>query len=60
LPFYIFKKLNINPAKYKYAKIRVYKSGAHIYIPCEIKLNSDLLWLLGFYLAEGSSNYKKK
>ena len=59
LPFYIFKKLNINPAKYKYAKIRVYKSGAHIYIPCEIKLNSDLLWLLGFYLAEGSSNYKK-
>ncbi len=57
LPLYIFKKLGLTPVGK--AKIRVYKAGAHIYLPSKIKVNHDVLWLMGLYLAEGSSSYKE-
>lgn len=58
LPLYIFKRLNVDYIEN--AKIRVYKAGAHIYVPSKIKLDSDILWLLGFYLAEGTSYNENK
>ncbi|MBU4266632.1 MAG: GDP-mannose 4,6-dehydratase [Candidatus Altiarchaeales archaeon] len=57
LPLYVIKELNVEiPPD---AKIRVYSSGAHIYTPNRLKITNEILWLIGFYLAEGSSNYTK-
>lgn len=56
LPLYLIKKLDVEVPPD--AKLRMYKSGAHIFIPNKIKITDEILWLIGFYLAEGSSNYK--
>jgi len=55
LPLYIINKLNIPVPED--AKLRVNAAGAHIYIPNKIIVNNDILWLLGSFMAEGSSSY---
>lgn len=41
------------------AKLRIYKSGAHIWLPATITVTNDLLWLIGFFVAEGCSNRQR-
>ena len=57
LPLWIIKNLDIKIPKD--SKIRIYTGGAHIVTPDYIKITNDILWLIGFYLAEGCSNYTK-
>jgi len=57
LPLFIVEKLKIKIPKD--AKIRINVAGAHIYIPNEIDMDDEVLWLAGLFLAEGSSNYKE-
>jgi len=35
------------------ARIRLYVAGNKVSLPCEIAVTDDLLWFLGFFLAEG-------
>lgn len=57
LPLFIIKKLKIRTPND--AKIRVNSGGAHISISDDIQITNDVLWLIGFFIAEGSANYKK-
>ncbi|MFH1854537.1 MAG: GDP-mannose 4,6-dehydratase [Candidatus Omnitrophota bacterium] len=57
LPLWVIKKLDIKIPKD--AKIRSYTAGSHIITTNNIKITNDILWLIGFYLAEGCSYYKK-
>jgi len=56
LPIFISAKLRLKvPGD---AKIRMNTAGAHIYIPNRIRITDDVLWLIGFYVAEGCAQYK--
>ena len=57
LPLYVLHKLNIPIPRD--ARIRIFSAGAHIYIKNQIKLSDDILWLLGFFIAEGCAQYKR-
>ncbi len=57
LPLYVLKRLRISVPKE--GKIRVYKSGAHIWLPATINVTPDLLWLIGLFIAEGTSHFQK-
>lgn len=57
LPLYVLSKLGVNAPED--AKIRIFSGGAHIFTTNKIKISNDILWLLGFYIAEGSANYLK-
>ncbi len=57
IPLWVIKKLNINIPQD--AKIRIFAGGAHIITSNYIKVTDEILWLIGFYLAEGCSNYSK-
>lgn len=55
LPLWVVKKLNINiPPD---AKIRIFSPGAHIITPDHIRITDEILWLIGFCLAEGCPCY---
>jgi nucleoside-diphosphate-sugar epimerase len=56
LPLYVLIKLGL--AVPEDAKIRIFIGGAHIYTPNKITLTNEILWLLGFYLAEGCAHYQ--
>jgi len=56
LPLAVFRRLSV--AIPSDAQLRVYKGGAHIRLPATIPLTPDLLWLIGFFLAEGSSHHQ--
>ncbi len=57
LPLWVIKKLNIPiPSD---AEIRSFSAGAHIITPDRIVVTDEILWLIGFYLAEGCSAYTK-
>lgn len=56
LPLYVLFKLALEVPDD--AKIRIFTGGAHIYTPAKIKLSNEILWLLGFYLAEGCAHYR--
>lgn len=55
LPLYVLKRLGI--AVPEGGRLRVFKSGAHIRLPATIELTDDLLWLIGFFIAEGGFHY---
>lgn len=57
LPLFVLNKLKLTPP-YD-ARVRVYKGGAHIYIPNQVEVTNNILWLIGFFIAEGSSYYEK-
>ncbi|PIR70830.1 MAG: hypothetical protein COU44_02915 [Candidatus Nealsonbacteria bacterium CG10_big_fil_rev_8_21_14_0_10_40_24] len=56
LPLSIVKQLNLQLPHD--ASLKVFSGGAHIYVPNEIKITNDILWLLGFFVAEGSFHWK--
>lgn len=56
LPLYILHKLGLDiPTD---AKIRIFSGGTHIFTPNKIRITNEILWLLGFYIAEGCAHYK--
>lgn len=56
LPLFVIYKLGLKiPTD---SEIRIFSGGAHIFTPNKIKLTNDILWLLGFYIAEGCAAYK--
>ncbi len=55
LPLYIFKKLNLKAMPD--ATVTVY--GGYTCVPAHIAVDADLLWLLGLYLAEGTSHFQE-
>ena len=51
LPLAVVKSLGVRiPPD---ARIRLFTAGAHVALPDRIQLTDDVLWLLGFFLAEG-------
>ncbi len=56
LPLYVLYKLGLDIPED--AKIRIFSGGAHIFTPNKIKVTNDILWLLGFYIAEGCAAYE--
>ena len=56
LPLYVLYKLGLDIPED--AKIRIFSGGAHIFTSNRIKITNDILWLLGFYIAEGCAHYK--
>jgi nucleoside-diphosphate-sugar epimerase len=51
LPLAIMKQLGVEvPAD---ATIRMFKGGAHVHVPDRIEVDDEVLWLLGFFMAEG-------
>jgi UDP-glucuronate decarboxylase len=59
LPVYVLYRLCGMNVNLEDAKIRIGKAGAHIYSPNKIKITDDVLWLIGFFMAEGCSYFKK-
>lgn len=55
LPLYVLKRLGIPVPKE--GRLRAFKPGAHIWLPATLGLSDDLLWLIGFFIAEGCSHY---
>jgi len=58
LPLWVIKRLNIRIPQG--SKIRMFTGGAHLITPDYIKITNDILWLIGFYLAEGCSDSTNK
>ncbi len=58
LPLFVIKELGIKLLKD--GQIRVFKGGSHVYTSLKVEVDVDLMWLLGFYLAEGCSYRKGK
>ena len=56
LPLYVIYKLGINVPND--TRVRIFSMGTHIFIQNKIKITNDILWLLGFYIAEGCAHYK--
>ena len=55
LPLFIWHRLRARlsltwPAG---ARLRPYTGGSKVSLPCEVTITDDLLWFLGFFLAEG-------
>ncbi len=55
VPLYVFKKLNLKAV----AGATITVSRGYTHVPTQITVDEDLLWLLGFYLAEGTSHFQK-
>ena len=53
VPLAVIKRLGLEvPAD---GRLRMYTAGAHVSLPATLAVTDDLLWLLGFFLAEGCS-----
>jgi nucleoside-diphosphate-sugar epimerase/intein/homing endonuclease len=57
LPLAIVKALDIEVPDD--ATIRIFKGGAHVYLPDRIGVGDDVLWLLGFFMAEGCAHERR-
>jgi len=56
LPLAIVRELGVSiPGD---ATVSMYWGGKQHYIPNKIEVDQDLLWLMGFYLAEGCNSFK--
>jgi UDP-glucuronate decarboxylase len=51
LPLAVIKRLGLEVPPD--ARIRMYTGGARVWLPATIQVTDDLLWLLGFFVAEG-------
>jgi len=57
LPLPVFRRLGLTTPRD--GRVRVYNAGAHIWLPALIEITSELLWLLGFFLAEGCAHVQR-
>jgi nucleoside-diphosphate-sugar epimerase len=58
LPLTVVKRLGLEvPGD---ARLRMFTAGARVWLPATIPVTDDLLWLLGFFLAEGCAFRKGK
>ncbi len=58
VPLAVIKRLGLEvPAG---ARLRMNTAGAHVSLPATVAVTDELLWLLGFFLAEGSAYRKGK
>lgn len=57
LPLSVLKRLGV-PVPEE-GKVRVFRGGSQYWLPAIVEVTPDLLWLIGFFIAEGSSHYKR-
>ena len=57
VPLAVIKQLGLDvPSD---ARVRLNTAGAHVSLPATLPITDDVLWLLGFYLAEGCCHQRK-
>jgi nucleoside-diphosphate-sugar epimerase len=58
LPLAVARKLGLTVPPD--ARVRMFKAGAHVALPDRLQITDDVLWLIGFFLAEGCAFKKGK